>query len=91
MPRPSQLSFDYVTADFTFVRLLGDRKGIEQQTKVWDKVVVDRSRELRSWVDVCQRIVRRGIPTFVYINNHYSGHAPATVAQFLSLWGDKQC
>jgi hypothetical protein len=47
----------------------GDRKGIEKQTKTWDKVIVDRSTELRSWVDVCQQTVRRGLPTYVYINN----------------------
>ena len=53
--------FDPITADFTYVRLLGDRKGIEQKTKVWDKVIVDRSRELMSWVNICQRTVRRGV------------------------------
>ena len=49
-----------LTADFTCVRLPGDRKGIENQTKVWDKVIVDRSKELRSWVDVYQQATRRG-------------------------------
>jgi uncharacterized protein YecE (DUF72 family) len=86
MPRPNQLKFDYITADFTYVRLLGDRKGIEKQTKVWDKVIVDRTPELQTWVGVCQETVRRGIPTFVYANNHYQGHGPATVAQFLEIW-----
>jgi uncharacterized protein YecE (DUF72 family) len=75
-----------ITADFTYVRLLGDRKGIEQQTKVWDKVIVDRSRELMSWVNVCQRTTRRGVTTYVYVNNHYAGFAPATVEQFQKLW-----
>jgi uncharacterized protein YecE (DUF72 family) len=86
MRRPHELAFDYLTADFTYVRLLGDRKGIERQTKIWDKIVIDRSTELRSWVDLCHSTVRRGVPTFVYVNNHYAGHAPATVAQFLQLW-----
>ncbi|MGB9402987.1 MAG: DUF72 domain-containing protein [Candidatus Acidiferrales bacterium] len=90
MPLPSQMKFDYITADFTYVRLLGDRKGIEQKTKTWDKVIVDRSKELRSWVDVCQQTVRRGVGTFVYVNNHYAGHAPATVAQFLKLWNARK-
>ena len=33
MPRPSEIfeKFDPITADFTYIRLLGDRKGIEQQ------------------------------------------------------------
>jgi uncharacterized protein YecE (DUF72 family) len=86
MPRPQQLKFDYATTDFVYIRLLGDRKRIERQTKVWDKVIVDRSVELQSWVSVCQETVRRGLPTYVYVNNHYSGHAPATVVQFLELW-----
>jgi uncharacterized protein YecE (DUF72 family) len=47
---------------------------------------VDRSKELRSWVDVCERTTRRGISTFFYVNNHYAGHAPATVESFRKLW-----
>ncbi len=88
MPRASEIfeRFDPITADFTYIRLLGDRKGIEQKTKVWDKVIVDRSKELRSWVDVCERTTRRGVSTFVYVNNHYAGHAPATVESFRKLW-----
>jgi uncharacterized protein YecE (DUF72 family) len=88
MPRASEIfeRFDPITADFTYIRLLGDRKGIEQQTKTWDKVIVDRSRELMSWVNVCQRTVRRGVSTYVYVNNHYAGFAPSTVEQFQRLW-----
>ncbi|HXQ26258.1 MAG TPA: DUF72 domain-containing protein [Candidatus Acidoferrales bacterium] len=86
MPLPAAMNFDYLTADFTYIRLLGDRKGIEKQTKLWDKVIVNRSKELRSWVEVCTKAVRRGVSVFVYANNHYQGHAPATVAQFLKLW-----
>ena len=86
MPLPRMLNFDYITAPFTYVRLLGDRKEIEKQTKTWDRVIVDRSKELRSWVDVCQQTVKRGIDTYVYANNHFAGHSPATVEQFKKLW-----
>jgi uncharacterized protein YecE (DUF72 family) len=87
MPRPNEIfeKFDPITADFTYIRLLGDRTGIEKQTKIWDKVVVDRSKELMSWINVCQRAVRRGVSTYVYVNNHYAGFAPATVEQFEKL------
>ena len=78
--------FHPTTADFTYVRLLEDRKGIEKQTKIWDNVIVDRSNELMSWVNVCQRTIRRGVSTYVYVNNHYAGFAPATVEQFEKLW-----
>jgi uncharacterized protein YecE (DUF72 family) len=88
MPRPSEIfaKFDPITADFAYIRLLGDRKGIELQTKVWDKVIVDRSKELWGWVEVCKQTRKRKIMTFVYANNHYAGHGPATVEQFKKLW-----
>jgi uncharacterized protein YecE (DUF72 family) len=49
MPSPVELKFDPITADWTYIRWLGDRKGIEEQTMTWDKVVVDRTAELSSW------------------------------------------
>ena len=78
--------FDPIAADFTYIRLLGDRKGIEKRSKIWDEVIVDRSRELMSWVNVCQRIVRRGVTTYVYVNNRSAGFAPGTIEEFQKLW-----
>jgi len=86
MPRPTELSFDPITADWTYIRWLGDRKGIERITKTWDKVVVDRTNEMSGWVDVCYETVRRGVKVFGYANNHYAGYAPATIQQFRDLW-----
>src|SRR5713226_9591891 len=53
MPRPSQWfeKFDPITADFTYVRWLGDRKDIEAETKVWDKLIVDRRAEISEWAE----------------------------------------
>ncbi|MDQ1404929.1 MAG: hypothetical protein QOG55_558 [Acidobacteriaceae bacterium] len=91
MPRPEELvqKFDPITADWTYIRWLGDRKGIELQTLTWDKTVVDRTAELTSWVDFCYRIKRRGIIIYGYANNHYAGHGPATIQQFRDLWRKK--
>ena len=52
MPRPWEMKdqFDLITSDFTYVRWLGDRKGIEEKTKTWDKVIVDRQCDLFEWV-----------------------------------------
>ena len=88
MPRPSQifLRADPVTADFAYVRWLGARKGIEEQTKTWDKTIVDRRSELTEWANVCWKISGRGVPIFAYANNHYAGHAPATVRLFQERW-----
>jgi uncharacterized protein YecE (DUF72 family) len=91
MPHPSELSrtFDPITTDWTYIRWLGDRKGIERLTTTWDKPVIDRTNELRSWVDVCYETTRRGVKIFGYANNHYGGHAPATIREFRDLWQAK--
>ena len=91
MPRPDELvqKFDPITADWTYIRWLGDRKGIELQTLTWDKTILDRTAELISWVDFCYQIKRRGILIYGYANNHYAGHGPATIRQFRDLWRKK--
>jgi uncharacterized protein YecE (DUF72 family) len=89
MPSPAELNFDLITADWTYIRWLGDRKQIEAQTMTWDKVVVDRTAELNSWVDFCYQIMKRGVLIYAYANNHFQGHGPATVAKFLEVWANK--
>ena len=86
MPDPGDLGFDPITADWTYIRWLGDRKFIEERTTTWDKTVVDRTSELRSWVEYCYPIVKRGVLIYAYANNHYGGHAPATIDEFRRLW-----
>ena len=91
MPTIQELTkkLDPVTSNFTYVRWLGDRKGIEQQTKSWDKTILDRRPALSHWVDYCYTTTHRGKKVYAYANNHYAGHAPATVALFLELWSRK--
>jgi uncharacterized protein YecE (DUF72 family) len=88
MPRPAQWfeKFDPISADFTYVRWLGDRKAIEQQTKVWDKVIVDRRVELSEWADILGKVYKRKVQIYTYANNHYAGFRPATVEMFRDLW-----
>jgi uncharacterized protein YecE (DUF72 family) len=86
MPRPKELeNYDLITADFAYIRWLGDRKGIEKLTTTWNQTIIDRTADLQTWVDVCEKIQKRGIMQYVYANNHYSGFAPATVELFRSL------
>jgi uncharacterized protein YecE (DUF72 family) len=75
-----------ITADFTYVRFLGDRKSIEEQTKVWDKVIVDRRAELSEWADILGKVHKRKIQIFAYANNHFAGFGRATVEMFQDLW-----
>jgi uncharacterized protein YecE (DUF72 family) len=93
MPRPWEMKekFNMITADFAYVRWLGDRKGIERETTIWDKTVVDRRSDLQNWVDVLKVMVNdKGIrKLFAFANNHYAGHGPATVKLFQELWDAK--
>jgi uncharacterized protein YecE (DUF72 family) len=88
MPRPAEWfeKFDPITADFTYVRWLGDRKQIEEQTKVWDKIIVDRSAELAEWVEVLKTVHKRKIQILAFANNHFAGYGPGTIEQFRELW-----
>lgn len=88
MPLPNELAerFDPITTDWTYIRWLGDRKGIEALTQTWGKTVIDRTNQLGSWVDYCYQIKKRGAMIYAYANNHYAGHAPATIEQFRNLW-----
>jgi len=88
VPRPWEMKeqLDLITADFTYVRWLGDRKAIEEQTKVWNQAIVDRTSDLKNWVEIFREFVAKKMKIFAYANNHYAGHAPATVKLFQQLW-----
>jgi uncharacterized protein YecE (DUF72 family) len=88
MPRPWEMpnEFDLITSDFAYVRWLGDRKGIEEVTKTWDKTIIDRREDLTNWVEVFRQFVSRNLKVFAYANNHYAGHGPATVKLFWDLY-----
>ena len=86
MPAAAEIPFDAITADFSYVRLLGNRKQIELTTTVWDKVVEDKTEKVSDWVKHCLQVQRRGVKQYVYANNHYEGYSPATVEKFRELW-----
>ena len=71
------------TAGFTYIRWLGDRHGIERITKLWDKSVVDRTADLARWIPHIKRLLDQQVRVYGYVNNHYSGHAPADL-QYLA-------
>src|SRR5450756_2627363 len=82
MTRPAQWfdKFDPITADFTYVRWLGDRKGIEERTKVWNEVIGDRSHGQSEWADSRGKVHKRTIQTHAYANMRCARSAAMTVA-----------
>ncbi len=93
MPPPRrQLDLGMATTDFTYLRLLGDRYKIEETTREWDKIVVDKDRQLAQWAEVLRVIAeRQGIgAAWVFANNHFAGHGPATSRRLMThLTGER--
>ena len=87
MPHPADLAqrLDLVTADFAYARLIGDRKAIDSLTKTFDAIVLDQTPRLERWADLLDRTSEIVPETYVYANNHYAGHGPATVRQLQGM------
>jgi len=82
-----KLSLDnLITADFAYLRWLGDRKGIESLTKTWDKTIIDKEGDLTKWVEITRQLVKKNLNVYAYANNHYAGHGPNTVKLFWKLF-----
>ena len=75
-----------ISADFTYIRWLGDRKGIEERTKHWNQIIVNREPEMETWVPAIDKLLERRLRVYAYFNNHYAGYAPASIALFLEVW-----
>lgn len=92
MPRPTGLfkAGDPITAEFTFVRWIGDRKGIEERTKIWNQTIIDRTEDLREWAKILTTVVKRVNLAYLFANNHYSGYAPDAIELFRRLWPQEQ-
>jgi uncharacterized protein YecE (DUF72 family) len=88
MPGPEQWRrlTEHGTADFAYVRWLGDRKKIEEITTSWDKPVIDCEAVLSRWVQAVRGLREARIEVFGYFNNHFAGHAPDSVRLFQRLY-----
>ena len=87
MPHGDEIPADVdpVTASFAYIRLLGDHKEMDKLTRTWEKEVVDRSPRLARWAEFLAAMLEREVPVLVYANNHYSGHAPATLRTLMTM------
>ncbi len=98
MPRPARWfeMCDPITADFSYVRFLGDHHAMDElvanrresgeKSGDWDELVVDRAAEMREWVPLLERLTGRVGDIYAYFNNHYAGFAPGSIELFLKTW-----
>lgn len=90
---------DPVSADFLYLRFLGDRKGMDEHVaeliasgrkqRHWDELVWDRKEETERWVAELKALLTQhpGMEVYTFFNNHYAGYAPGSLELFARAWG----
>lgn len=70
------------TADFVYLRLVGDRKKCPGN---FSQVCIDRDHEIEHWSQLIQEAIAAELEIFAFVGNHYSGHAPTTARKLQGL------
>lgn len=78
------VKFEFTT-ETVYIRLVGwhNEFGAEEL----DRERRDRTREARAWANSIEWLKPKVGKIYVYVNNHYSGHAPATCNQLKQALG----
>ena len=79
-------ALDLVTADFCYVRFMGDRKELESQTQTFDRLLDDKTDEMTIWANELKKIVAKGTNTYTFFSNYYAGYGPGSARLFADLW-----
>lgn len=79
---PRMPRLDEATADFSYIRWLGDRREFPSDHTHLKK---ERDDDLLWWSGVVDRFLEEGKTVFAYANDHYQNHSPSTLARFQEL------
>jgi uncharacterized protein YecE (DUF72 family) len=79
---PRMPRMDDATADFVYVRWLGDRREFPSGHTHARR---DRTEDLEWWAERVDRFLSEGREVFAYANNHFQNHSPSTLEQFLKI------
>jgi uncharacterized protein YecE (DUF72 family) len=79
---PRMPRMDEATADFSYIRWLGDRREFPAGHTRLKK---ERDDDLGWWSDLVGRFLEKGRTVFAYANNHYQNHSPSMLERFLDL------
>jgi len=85
IPRPWVLSLARrPTTDFLYLRWMGDNRDITD----YSHLQIDRAAELEEWAGAIRELPAT-MYVYGYVNNHFSGHSPATVRHLQRLLGQQ--
>jgi uncharacterized protein YecE (DUF72 family) len=65
------------TTSFLYVRLMGPDRDVVD----YSRVQMDRTNELELWSGVLWPAAKQGRTVYVYVNNHFAGHSPASARE----------
>jgi len=75
LPRARLLRLaEHPTTDFAYVRFMGPDRKIDD----FSRVQVDRGADLDAWLPALRAMAAKVRVVYVYANNHFEGHSPAT-------------
>ena len=88
------------TSSFVYIRFLGNRREMEAAVKKarernererdWESLLADRTGQMKTWIAPIKLLIAKGVPGYVYFNNHYAGYAPGSVELFEKLYDSEQ-
>lgn len=82
IPRKQMMSLaSRPTANFAYLRWMGPNRDIVD----YSRVQVDRSREMEAWAAVMMSLTERVTGISGYVNNHFTGHSPASARDLQRL------
>ncbi len=71
-----------ITADFTYIRWVGDRKKVKGTL---GKVETDRSEDIKGWSVKIKGFLEDSIEVFGYFSKSYSGYPPGDVRMLIDI------
>jgi uncharacterized protein YecE (DUF72 family) len=82
---------DVVTADFCYIRWLGDRRKIAKLTEHWDRLVIEKTEMTSRWVKILKNLLDRDVKTVYGVySNRYAGCAPGSIELLRELWKQEE-
>jgi len=84
---PSLPSIDVQTADFTYIRLEGDRKTVNGES---GEAELDRADDNTRWAEKISGLAENGRDVYCYLSKHYSGYPPGDISQIRAALGSKE-
>jgi hypothetical protein len=67
---------------FCYLRLLEDRKAVDDLTTSRDHIVIDRSKQIRDDAKAIKKL-SENVPVIVAVNNHFAGYSPQTIRDLM--------